>query len=503
MRKSLPALAAFGNSAWTAALQFLAVRVYLTVLGVEAYGVIGFFVSLQAVLQVLDVGLAPALNREMARGKALGRLGEARVLLRTLGGIYWGVGLAIAAALAALAPHIAHAWLNAETIAPAELTQAVLLMGILAGCRWPLTAYYNTLVGLGRIGQASLFYAAMTTASIAAAIAAITFIRADLATLFLAQTGVALIAVVALRALAWRELGRSAEARFDWRALAAIWRFSLGMGGVTLTAILLTQLDKILLSRLLGLERFGEYMVAASLTAGLLLLVTPLFGIIFPRFSALVASEDEAALGALYRDGSRLFALAFLPLVLVVALYGQELVTVWTGRPDTAARAAPIVLLLALGYAINGIMFFPYSLQLALGLSRLPLMINGALLVLMVPLVLVLTSRYGAIGGAGAWPVLQFIYLFVGTIVTHRHAGGQGSAGRWIMRSVAVPFALAGAVIGASRAVAAEAGFGVPGALACASGAVIVSWGLALTLFPAVRSAFLAFFSPRASSLLP
>ena len=43
------------------------VPLYIKYLGIEAYGLIGIFVMLQAWLTLLDMGMKPALAREMAR----------------------------------------------------------------------------------------------------------------------------------------------------------------------------------------------------------------------------------------------------------------------------------------------------------------------------------------------------------------------------------------------------------------------------------------------------
>lgn len=495
MRNKMPALAAFGNTFWTAALQLLAVRVYLELLGMEAYGVIGFFLSLQGLLQVLDAGLAPAVNRELARSQALGRLDAARTLLRTLGVIYWCVGATIALGLVLLSSGIANMWLNARALNVEELTKAIMLMALIVAVRWPVAVYYNALIGLGQLGRASLFSAALSTVSIGCSIAALTFISADLTTLFTVQAIVALAGVLVIQRLAWHAIGERSSARFSWRALSEIWRFSLGMGGVTLTAVVLTQLDKVLLSRLLPLHAFGEYMIAATLTAGLLLLVSPLMGIIFPRFSALVAGDHYKELKALYREGSQLFGFLFIPIVLAIALFGTEIVWVWTGHHDTALRVAPIMALLAVGYGINGMMFFPYALQLALGFSRIPLAINLAMMSIMVPLIFTLTTAYGAIGGAAAWPILQIAYLIVGTAVTH-HYSDQGSALRWILRSIVAPLAIGLAVLLGFRMFLTTLAIGPVMMLIGAGAGVFVVWAIAALLHPSARSAIIRLLCP-------
>ncbi len=43
------------------------VPVYIKLLGIEAYGLIGFFLTLVAILSLLDLGLGTTLNRRLAQ----------------------------------------------------------------------------------------------------------------------------------------------------------------------------------------------------------------------------------------------------------------------------------------------------------------------------------------------------------------------------------------------------------------------------------------------------
>lgn len=439
MRPSLPLVAAFANSFWSAALSIIAVRIYLNRLGIEAYGVIGFFASLQAVLQILDLGLSPAVNRELARAQALGNLDGGRTLVRSMARIYWCFGVVLGGLLALLAAPIAGTWLNTQGIDPADLAQAIMLMGLVLAARWPMSVYQSTLIGLGRLGTASLLNAGTNTAAFAASLLALTYVAPTLQTLYIAQAGASLLAVLVAQHLAWRAMGGRQGARFELGALRAIARFSLGMGGVAMTGIVLTQLDKVLVTRLLPLDRVGEYMLAVTVTSGLALLITPLFGYILPRFSAMVASGRRLDLEALYLNGTRMFAAFFLPVAFAIGLYSHDLIWLWTGKIGIADNVAPVVTLFAIGWAINGLMYFPYCLQLANGRSDIPLFINMALIVVFSPLTFILIQRYGPLGGGIAWAGLQLVYFIVGTAVTHILLR-LGSVKAWVLKGIMLPF---------------------------------------------------------------
>ena len=60
----------FGTG-WAALLGLAVVPTYLRLIGVEAYGLMSFYMALTTLIQVFDLGLSPALNRELARLSAL------------------------------------------------------------------------------------------------------------------------------------------------------------------------------------------------------------------------------------------------------------------------------------------------------------------------------------------------------------------------------------------------------------------------------------------------
>jgi O-antigen/teichoic acid export membrane protein len=65
LKKNL--IANYLGQAWRALVGLAFIPLYIRYLGIEAYGLIGIFAILQAWLALLDLGLRPALGREMAR----------------------------------------------------------------------------------------------------------------------------------------------------------------------------------------------------------------------------------------------------------------------------------------------------------------------------------------------------------------------------------------------------------------------------------------------------
>lgn len=440
-------LAGLANSVWSALLGLAVVPFYLKYLGIEAYGLIGFFVTTQAVLGLLDMGLAPTINREVARCSASEKLHEAGKLLHTLAVVYWIMAGAIALLIIALAPFIAKYWLQSKQLSAQTILHAVMLMGLVVACRWPIGLYQGALIGAQRLALSSGISMTMATIGNLGAVAVLAFVSPTIEAFFIWQACVGFIYAAAMRWGAWRVIGRTTGVRFDINELKNIWRFSVGMSGVAVSAIILMQLDKILLSKILSLEDFGRYALAGVVASGLYILLTPTFNVIYPRLSALVATADTEKLIDLYRSGTRLFLAALFPVATATALFAEEILTLWTGNAALASSTAPIVSLFLIGTALNGVMHFPYALQLANGMTRLPLTINAILVVIMIPTTTLLALKYGAVGGAAAWAILNGIYLLIGTWLTHKSLL-KGIGFKWLIFDVGMPLILSLMVVG-------------------------------------------------------
>ena len=434
-------LAGLASSIWIALVGFAVVPLYLKFLGIEAYGLIGFLAMTQALLQILDLGLAPTINREVARCSATGDMEQAQTLLHTLATLYWGIAAAIAVAIIALAPLISAHWLTANNLPRDTVMHAVMLMGLVIACRWPIGLYLGALMGAQRLTTSSAVSMVMGTLASVGAVAVMAWVSPTIEAFFTWQAAVGVLHAITMRWAAWRAIGRHKGTHFDTVALKKVWRFSAGMVGVAFSGLVFTQLDKLILSKLISLSDFGRYALATVVVSSLYVVITPLFNALYPRFTALVASNEIGKLADLYRLGTRLIGTILFPIAMLLAVFGEDLVRVWTGNAAIAAAVAPVIALLAIGSALHGVMHMPYALQLAYGMTRLPLTINAILMVILVPLIVTLAVTYGALGGAIAWFTLHTLYLLLGTLMTHRILL-KGLGGKWLLQDVGTPLAM-------------------------------------------------------------
>ncbi|OYW44568.1 MAG: hypothetical protein B7Z08_06325 [Sphingomonadales bacterium 32-68-7] len=437
-------------TAWTAIIAIVSVGWFVKLLGIESYGLIGFFATMQVAISVLDLGLGSTVNREVARGVAHGDLSRVGRVVRSLQLIYVMVALLIGAVVVACAPFIASHWLGASSIDQTEIEWSIRLMGVVAALRWPLGLYQGILIGLQRARKSYLVTATMATVSNIGAIILLYAIHPSLWTYFIWQVAAAVVTLYWMRRSARRELGPIIETAHDLRTLRGLLAQSLTISGVAVTGILWSQLDKIFVSGAVSLADFGRYSLATLIAGALTVLLIPTFNVIYPRMSGLVVAGKADELITFYRTGSKLLLCALIPISASSFFYAYDLLHVWTGDEVLAESTAPIVGLLIIGAAGNGVLNFPYALQLASGKERMALSINIGNLAT-APIMFFLAARYGLMGGAIGWLLQASLYFVANVTLTHAFIL-KGLTTRWLLKDL-TPGILAGVLlIGAGHA---------------------------------------------------
>jgi len=398
------------------------VPLYIKYLGIEAYGLIGLFSMLQAWLSLLDMGMTPTLGREMARFTGGTHSAQSiRDLLRSIEFITFGIALLIAGGIALGSNWIATHWLQAEALPVEVVTQAFTVMGVVTALRFTETIYRSSIIGLQRQVLYSTVNSTMATMRGLGAIAILAWVSLTIQAFFLWQAFISIATLTILAAITYATLPRTERGgRFSLEALRGVWRFAGGMIGIAFLALLLTQVDKILLSKLLSLSEYGYYTLAATVAAALYMLISPITQAWYPRLCKLHASDDQSALAETYHQGAQLVSVIAGSAAIVMILFAETFLRLWTQDAVLAHRVAPLLSLLMLGNLLNGLMWIPYQTQLAHGWTSLAVRINIFAVAIIVPSIIWATPHYGAEGAAWVWVGLNTGYLLLGIHFMYR-----------------------------------------------------------------------------------
>jgi O-antigen/teichoic acid export membrane protein len=430
----------------------LFVPLYVRYMGIESWGLVGMFATFQTVLALLDVGLSSTLNREMARLSAIpGRYQEMRDLVRTLEVMCWGAAAVAMVVVAGSSQYIARHWVKAAHLPPTVIGRVFLIMAFVIALQLPIGFYSGGLMGLQKQVLLNVINAAVSILRGAGAVFILGFISSTVTAFFLWQITVSAIHVPLLATALWRQLPHGeTQAAFRKAIVRGIWRFTAGMSFVAVLAVTLTQLDKIVLSKIVPIAAFGYYALASMVAMSLSRLFTPMFYSIYPQFTQLAARGDLTTLTRVYHGACQCMAVLILPVATVIALFSHEILLLWTRDATMASQCYLLVSVLIAGTAINGLMNLPYALQLAFGWTALSVVKNVIALAIMVPFIIYMTHRYGVLGAAMTWLVLNVGYLVFEIPAMHRRLL-PAEKWHWYGIDVALPLVACISVAGLGR----------------------------------------------------
>lgn len=398
------------------------IPLYIKYLGIEAYGLIGFYAAMQAWLTLLDMGMTPTLNREMARFSAGAHTPQSiHDLLRSLEIICFGLAACIALIVWSGSGYLATEWLKVDKLPIDQVSQAISISALVLALRFVEGIYRGSLFGLQRQVFYNIANAMLATLRYGGAIVLLAFVSNTIKAFFFWQAGISLLTIFVFAFAVKKSLPHGdSRPKFKVEAIDEIWKFAGGVMLVTLLGILLTQIDKVLLSRMLSLESFGYYTLAATLAGALYMIVGPITTAFYPRLVTLYTNHNLSMLASTYHQGAQLVTLLTATPVMIITFFPKELVFIWSGDVNLAERVAPILSVFTIGVFLNGLMQMPAQLQLSHGWVSLSVKTNLLAVAVLVPALFWVVPSYGALGASWIWVTLNLCYVLFSIQFMHK-----------------------------------------------------------------------------------
>ena len=390
------------------------VPAYVTRLGVEAFGLVSFFVVLQTFFQLLDFGLTPSMSREAARFRGGGTNAlSLRQLLRSFELIFGLIAVVGAITWFFLAGWIANSWLRVESLPPGEIETSLRLMALIAAMRWVSGLYRGTIAGFERQIWLSGFGSLTATASFVLVVPVLDIAGSTPIVFFVHQSVVALLELVLLGFKAYQILPRpplGTRVALSLVPVREVFPFALSIAFTSSIWLVMNNLDKLMLSNLLSLSDYAHFSIAVLLASAVMVISNPISSALLPRLAKLSVEGDDNEFLKLYRNATQVIGIAVMPPCIVMAYFAEEILWVWTGNREIARQAWPILTAYALGNGILAIGACAYYLQFGKGDLRLHVYGNILFVAILIPSLVWATLRFGAVGAGAAWLLSNAIY---------------------------------------------------------------------------------------------
>jgi O-antigen/teichoic acid export membrane protein len=405
-----------------AVISVVVVPVYLLLMGNDAYGLVTLYLVLQAWMLMFDLGVSPAVARQLSRFRA-GALesGEAAGLLRVAEIVFIGGGVVAGGIFLLASPWIAGHWLGRSSLAPGVVATCLRLVALLLVFRWLTGLYQAALIGLERQNPVNAIALVAALARNGATVAVLLALTRSPVMFFAVQAAFTVAEAIACRLLLATAAPRAGgAARGGWRLLQGEFRFAAGITIAATVATAINQADKLALSHVLPLGEFGVFGLVVSICGGIAMVVPPFVQAFQPRLTTLLAQGRRAEFVHVYHLSAAVILALAAGLAGTIAARPEWVIYVWTGGRALGERLAPVLAFYAAGSGVAAFLFVPFLLQYAQGQVRLHVIGYSSFAVVWIPAAVWAALAHGPLATGMVWLGGNLAYLAIWVPVIHR-----------------------------------------------------------------------------------
>lgn len=427
------------GGAWLMVLTVVITPMQVNLLGIEAYGIVAFISTLQVAFTAVEMGLSSTLTRELAADCSASKR-DSNDLIRTASTLYWLSAGGMGIVLFLLAGPMVQRWFNASALDPQLIAQSLQVIALYLALRWPVSLYTGLLTGLQRMDVLNVVKVGTATLRLAGSIAVLALWQ-SLSAFLLWTALTALIEVVAF-GIACRRAHPTMPWRpgIAWSELKRVWRFSVSMNVLSILALLMIQMDRLLISKMLTLEELGYYNLAYTASSAISHMVAAVSSAVLPSLAAAYGHGKKDELARRYDLADRLMMGLVTPVAFAMIFCGEPILSLWI-NPEAAVEVAEPLSWLAAGFWCSAVIANVYNVAVACAVPGRLLRIN---VISVIPYALglyLLIDAFGIMGAAVAWLLLNIIYGCLLVVPIHHRLLGISTL-KWLRRIVLPFFAL-------------------------------------------------------------
>lgn len=418
-------------------------------LGVASYGLFGLFAVAQGVFQLLDAGLAPTLTRQAARYmagvSAAKNFKHEFFLAEVVFTVLSSLGLI---SLVVWTIFGKRPWVSSSDIDLNIIKLSLICIFFTVAIRFVSSLYKGVLRGFERHITIAWIGIASTTCRFVLAIPLIIYSGGNPVPFFALQACVSLLELGVCR---WLVKLKMPVVKLDLGHIPLVfrgmWRFSGAISILSFAWILLTVIDRLILSRALSLEEFGIYTLGVTIAGVTNTLTSPVGMVMGPRLAALIGEGRMADALSLYKAYTHFIVLLASSICSILFYFSISVVWVWVGDKAIGESTKQVVMFYSIGYLFIAVSTCAYQYQFACG--RLRLNVLGAIIQSAILPVAIFfgVSKYGLAGAAIAWCGIQVCYFLLWIPIMHRDIY-PGFHFRWLIKDfiprLLIPFAWCG-----------------------------------------------------------
>jgi O-antigen/teichoic acid export membrane protein len=389
---------------------------------------------LSTFMSLADAGLTSTFSREVARTEDKVYI---RNLLFTVERIYIGICIAVSLIVFLFSGPIARNFLKAERLLPADLSNYVIMMGIGAALQMITSMYNGGLMGLQKqvlTNGISIVYNIFR--SVVGIL--IIIIIPSLYAYFFWYILTSIVYLFVSRYFLWKKIKLENRLIFDFSLIKNIWRFAAGMMLMTLISVTNTQIDKLVVGKLLLLTEFAYYSLASFIAQIPLMLTMPVVIAVLPQLTKLVTLDKTDDLKRIYHNYSFIISTIAGIVGAVFFVYTNEIVLLWIGSAEITNNVSLVAKILLIGGVFLSFQLMPFYLSIANGHNKTNVKLGLLSLIFVIPAITFFISKLGINGAGIPWSILNFVsFIYLGIRLNNRFL--KGDTWLWFIYDVSLP----------------------------------------------------------------
>ena len=332
-------------------------------LGKAGYAQITLLATLVGFSELTDLGVRPALGRELAEARAKGRTGEVNALVSSALAVYAALFILLATALLIATPALARLMAGGDGLLTEEAIWLIRTYGVFAlGVAFARPAYSAVLAAANRFDLRNQAESLFTLIQGLGVIGVLLFTNWGLLGWVAVSAGAQACNLAQIIWYAHRaEPGlRLRPASVEGKQIKRLYAFGSLLFVSQWAKKLKFDADPLVIARFLGPAQVALYKPASSLMANIRPLLTTFAGQLYPVTTQLFAENDTARIQTLFLAASRYTLLMAMPVAVFFGFYGEEVMGLWLGKvlsPEEVRVAGQVLsgwALIELGVALEG-----------------------------------------------------------------------------------------------------------------------------------------------------
>ncbi len=399
----------FTGQLWSNLLAFLLTPYYVKLLGFESYGLVGFYATLFAFVNLFDIGISQTVNKEASNfdlSKSKEFIQKFKILELTL----FSFSSLIYIIIFFSSNWIASSWLkHSDQI---EIEKVIKIIGLITCLRLFEGIYRSVLLGFQEQKKYNFILIFITTLRNFGSLFVLIYLDNTILSFFLWNLLSSLISLFLLMSYSYSFFPKgSFFSKINFKKITYFKNELAILFFLGILKFLISQLDKISLSNLLSLEKFGQYITCSNLSSMVLFIIQPFTIAIFPLFSNKnILSND---IENIFNRYSQYVSVLFSSVTFILYFNTEFILNEYTKNSLMEDDFSNIFSLLVIGNLLNVLQWIPYNLLLARGKINFQLYMNISYVIIFYPILYFIYPIYGIF----VFPISWIIFNLIGLII--------------------------------------------------------------------------------------